>query len=324
MIGGGGPESSRINAFSGANERWNGSLIQHLAAGALARCTAVCIMMPIDTVKTRMQFLNGRTGRAASGRTYSGLGVAFSTITREEGIIRGFYRGLPPRLVYTGPAAAVSFAVYEEVKASLGGASTWHPAVPLAAGLSARLFGTAVRTPFDIVKQRLQVDGALKKSRYRGMLHAFKDIIATEGLRKGLLAGYTVTLLRDAPFAGIYFTTYEYLKKLQGGSLLNVKGGDGLHAGNHLIAGATAGAVASTATIPVDVVKTRLQTQAVTAGSVVQYSGVVDAFKSILAEEGPRGFVRGLGARLLYIMPASSITFAAYEAYKTAFSTLQI
>ena len=42
-----------------------------------------------------------------------------------------------------------------------------HPAVPLVAGGLARLFGTAARTPFDILRQRLQVQGTLKDSVYK-------------------------------------------------------------------------------------------------------------------------------------------------------------
>jgi hypothetical protein len=50
-----------------------------------------------------------------------------------------------------------------------------------------------------------------------------------------------VTLLRDAPFAGIYFTTYEVMKrKTKNISLVPVQ---------HLISGATAGAIATTCTI---------------------------------------------------------------------------
>ena len=47
--------------------------------------------------------------------------------------------------------------------------------------------------------------------------------------------------------------------------------------------------------IPVDVVKTRLQTQA-RAGHTI-YNGVFDGFRKILAEEGPRALFKGGLAR---------------------------
>ncbi len=36
-------------------------------------------------------------------------------------------------------------------------------------------------------------------------------------------------------------------------------------------------------------------------------------------EEGARGMTRGLAARLLYLTPATAITFGAYEKFKECF-----
>lgn len=47
-----------------------------------------------------------------------------------------------------------------------------------------------------------------------------------------------------------------------------------------------------------------------------KYKGIVGTFKTIAKEEGMKGFTRGLGPRLMYLMPAASLTFAAYEQYK--------
>jgi len=148
---------------------------------------------------------------------------------------------------------------------------------------------------------------------------------------------------------------------------------------NHLLAGALAGGVAATCTIPFDVgmlarssryhrrrcgrcrwltpssialrpVKTRLQTQATLPKNEQRYTGVLQAFRTIYNEEGtharlnacmndrvskrstqqqycthqlarvratgPIGFTRGLAPRIMYLMPAASLTFACYEAYK--------
>ena len=79
------------------------------------------------------------------------------------------------------------------------------------------MVGTGVRTPFDIAKQSLQVQGSLgqsSRSMYRDTLGTFRHILSQEGPR-GLLRGYHVTLLRDVPFAAIYFATYETLKVAQ-------------------------------------------------------------------------------------------------------------
>lgn len=47
---------------------------------------------------------------------------------------------------------------------------------------------------------------------FRGVVNAFRGIVAREGTR-GLFAGYGSFLLRDLPFDAIEFVAYEQLKK---------------------------------------------------------------------------------------------------------------
>jgi len=146
---------------------------------------------------------------------------------KEEGLT-GLFKGLPPRLMYITPAAAISFMFYEQFKTLLQTYITGdksnrnsnfifkHPAVPLVAGGLARLLGTACRTPFDILRQRLQVQGSLLRSQYKGLgtFSALMLLLKTEGVR-GLWAGYTIAALRDVPFAMVYFLSYELTKHAQ-------------------------------------------------------------------------------------------------------------
>ena len=74
--------------------------------------------------------------------------------------------------------------------------------------------------------------------------------------------------------------------------------------------------VSTTLTIPIDVVKTRLQTQALMPQEEARYRGVWHALREIGRTEGVRGLTKGLGARVLYLTPASAIMFASYEQYK--------
>jgi hypothetical protein len=96
-----------------------------------------------------------------------------------------------------------------------------------------------------------------------GTWDAFRKIWAHEGVRRGLWRGFGVTLMRDVPFAATYFTTYELAKHQQTQLLLARAGQEGaarLGTANHLAAGAWAGIAASLVTIPLDGVKTRIQT----------------------------------------------------------------
>ncbi|PFH53362.1 hypothetical protein AMATHDRAFT_137919 [Amanita thiersii Skay4041] len=87
---------------------------------------------------------------------------------------------------------------------------------------------------------------------------------------------------------------------------------------NSMIAGAGGGLVASVATCPLDVVKTKLQAQRAIAGQQ-GYLGVLDTARKIFHENGFRGFYRGLGPTILGYLPTWAIYFAVYDGIKTLF-----
>jgi solute carrier family 25 (mitochondrial carnitine/acylcarnitine transporter), member 20/29 len=63
---------------------------------------------------------------------------------------------------------------------------------------------------------------------------------------------------------------------------------------------------------PVDVVKSKLQTQHV--GPNQEYSGMMDCARKVLARDGWAGLYRGVGPCLLRSFPANAAAFVAYEA----------
>ncbi|KAG8765468.1 mitochondrial aspartate-glutamate transporter agc1 [Serendipita sp. 407] len=64
-------------------------------------------------------------------------------------------------------------------------------------------------------------------------------------------------------------------------------------------------------TTPADVVKTRLQVEARKGES--NYKGLLDAFRKILREEGPRALFKGGPARVIRSSPQFGFTLLAYE-----------
>jgi len=83
-----------------------------------------------------------------------------------------------------------------------------------------------------------------------------------------------------------------------------------------LIAGAGAGMPAAYLTTPADVIKTRLQVEARKGQST--YSGIIDAFRKILREEGPKAFFKGGPARIFRSSPQFGVTLMTYELLKNA------
>lgn len=79
--------------------------------GALAAAGGVCVMIPMDTVKTRL-VIQGVGGNAI---LYKGVRDCFYKVFREEGL-GAFYVSLIPRLATVVPMMAIQFGAYEVIK----------------------------------------------------------------------------------------------------------------------------------------------------------------------------------------------------------------
>lgn len=101
-------------------------------------------MFPFDTIKTRMQ----------SGKEKK-LTTAFAKIFHHERFAH-LYRGCVPVLVSAVPAHAVYFGIYEATKRLLG--NYGNTGIIICASF-ATIAHDAVSVPFDVVKQRMQMDG---------------------------------------------------------------------------------------------------------------------------------------------------------------------
>lgn len=78
--------------------------------GAVASAASVCVMIPMDTVKTRLVIQ-----QASTINPYSGVSDCFRRVLREEGI-GTFYRSLTPRLLSVVPMIAIQYGIYEYMK----------------------------------------------------------------------------------------------------------------------------------------------------------------------------------------------------------------
>ena len=99
-------------------------------AGALCGAVAQGVCCPTDVVKIRLQ------GDAA-GTRYRGVGHAFSSIARSEGL-RGLYQGVAPASQRAAVVAAVELSTYDSFKTFLlphtGDTIVTHFAAALMAG----------------------------------------------------------------------------------------------------------------------------------------------------------------------------------------------
>ncbi|KAF0744564.1 hypothetical protein Ae201684P_019069 [Aphanomyces euteiches] len=306
-------------------EEWTpekGSFLNHMIAGSAAGVVEHCSIFPIDTIKTHMQCQRCPVNNGAIQMS------AFQTASKliaQDGPMR-LFRGVSTMLGASLPAHALYFSVFEACKKAFGADSPDHtPIQSGAAGVIATVTHDLVMTPMDVIKQRLQL------GYYSGVFDCMKTMIRTEGLH-ALYISFPTTLFMNLPYSMIMVTTNESMKKL-----LNPSGE--INVGAYVMSGVIAGAVAGAVTNPLDVVKTRLQTQlllldeTLTCGGKVggakncdqllkkgapkmQYSGLADAFNQIYKQEGVPGFFRGVGPRVCVHAPSVAVSWTTFEVLK--------
>merc|ERR1712086_450818 len=88
-------------------------------------------------------------------------------------------------------------------------------------------------------------------------------------------------------------------------------------------AGGVAGAVAKTATAPIERVKLLIQTQdanpKIISGEVPRYTGIVNCFTRVSAEQGIASFWRGNVANVVRYFPTQAFNFAFKDTIKEIF-----
>jgi solute carrier family 25 phosphate transporter 23/24/25/41 len=149
-----------------------------------------------------------------------------------------------------------------------------------------------------------------------------KQMYATGGFRSAY-RGLAMGLVGMFPYSAIDLGTFEFLKSrvtAYNAKVLNlplthpdcVPGSFTTGA-----IGAFSGAFGASVVYPINLLRTRLQAQ----GTVLHpqtYTGVVDAARKTIHNEGIRGLFKGITPNLLKVVPAVSITYVVYENSKKA------
>lgn len=232
-------------------EEWDTSTPwwKHAVAGSCAGVMEHIGMYPLDTIKTHMQAL--RPG----GQVH--LSDILRTIAEENGG-RGFMRGCSAIASGCVPAHVAMFTSYEFTKSHLSSSSRTgelDSARAAVCGAASTICHDAILTPMDLVKQRMQLGC------YRGVGDCLRLVLLREGLG-ALYRSMPTTMAMNVPFGSVLVATNETLKRRLGlcGKPSRLDDSRSKLPWYFLSAGLS-GALASCVTQPLDVVKTRLQTQ---------------------------------------------------------------
>jgi hypothetical protein len=203
------------------------------------------------------------------------------------------------------------------------------------------------------MKTRLQLQGRHNNPffnsgyNYRSTWDAARTIVHTEGFG-ALYSGYKATIFRDLPFSALQCAFYEQEQKLA----KDWVGGHDIGLALEVATAVTAGGIAGVMTCPLDVVKTRIQTQIIPDSSpqkshgphleragkihkspaksqtrsihsgprtlppatpVLDTSSVLTGLKLIYKTEGVAGWFRGVGPRLVWTSVQSGTMLVLYQ-----------
>lgn len=285
--------------------------IKDLAAGTAGGIAQVLVGQPFDIVKVRMQ-------TSAKG-TYSGMLHCAGGILKNEGPL-AFYKGTLTPLLGIGVCVSIQFGVLEYAKRiftaqnlargeggeegkMLGGGQL------VIAGVAAGLANGVVSGPVEHIRIRLQTQSNTNPI-YKGPFNAMKQIVSQYGIA-GLFKGQAVTFLREATGYGVYFLAYEKLVQRE----MTQKGirRDQINPMNSVLYGATAGYALWGVIYPIDMIKSRMQTDGFTPSTGQKYTSARDCVRKVWRTEGISAFTRGLGPTLIRSPFANGATFLGFE-----------
>ena len=193
-----------------------------LIAGAAAGTVQCVVCVPTELIKLRMQLQNiGQqevvhhdifhlSKHTSKNGSYTGPWQTVLRTYHTEGI-KGLYKGTGVTVWREAPAFATYFCAYDyfrEVQVNKGGSlDDLSPLSLIIAGGASGVIGWIVTYPFDVVKSRLQCDGADGTNpQYRGMIHCFRKSFI-DGGTKVFFSGLNATLLRAFPVNAATFCT---------------------------------------------------------------------------------------------------------------------
>ncbi|CAN1340897.1 Mitochondrial uncoupling protein 4 [Linum perenne] len=281
--------------------------------GGIASIIAGCSTHPLDLIKVRMQ-LQGEASAPPSIHlpppSVGPVSVGMN-ILRTEGV-PALFSGVSATVLRQTLYSTTRMGLYDVLKTKWTNPDTGNMPLlrKITAGLIAGGIGAAVGNPADVAMVRMQADGRLplaQRRNYSSVVDAIGRMSKQEGVGS-LWRGSSLTVNRAMIVTASQLASYDQIKE----SILE-KGvmADGL--GTHVTASFAAGFVASVASNPVDVIKTRVMNMTVEAGKAAPYSGALDCAIKTVKAEGPMALYKGFIPTISRQGPFTVVLFVTLE-----------
>lgn len=248
----------------------------------------------------------------------------FSTVAKHEGV-GTLWRGLSLTLLMAVPSNIIYFTGYEYIRdhSPIGN----HPLNPLFCGSLARTLLATFVAPAELIKTRLQSIPTDLKSASHILSNLIRDLSAAvkkDGVRT-MFKGLGITLWRDVPFSGIYWSSYEFFKLFLALVLKTDFNNSTTRGIDHwkvfatsFLSGSISGTIAAFFTNPFDVGKTRIQIT-MQENEKISHPNMFKFLFKIYKNEGMGALYAGFGPRVMKIAPACAIMISSYEVGKKFF-----
>ncbi|XP_033329971.1 mitochondrial 2-oxodicarboxylate carrier [Megalopta genalis] len=275
-----------------------------IGAGGCAGFVEVCIMHPMDLIKTRFQLQVKIAQNDAL--YYTGIRDCMRKMYLNEGFA-AFWKGILPPVIMETPKRAVKFFSFEQYKKLFSDSSSKTMVFYYAGFLTGVTEGILVN-PFEVVKVQMQSD----RKHFKHSPSTFtvtQRILAQQGFGlNGLNKGLSATIMRNSIFNtfyfGIYNTLLPWVKTQQDyAPELLLK----------FVIGFISGTLASCMNIPFDVAKSRIQGPQ----GEIQYRGTIQTIYIVYHREGFRALYKGLLPKVLRLGPGGAIMLIVYEHMKS-------
>lgn len=278
-----------------------------LAAGGTAGGISKTIVAPIERVKLLLQTQSDNP-RIVSGeiKPYSGIANCFTRVAAEQGVA-SFWRGNLANVIRYFPTQAFNFAFKDTFKSMF---PKYDPkadfgkffAANVASGGAAGAASLLIVYPLDFARTRLAADVGKGTGReFTGLIDCLSKV-SKRGGPIALYQGFGVSVQGIIVYRGAYFGLYDTAK----GVLFEDEKKASVLA--KWAVAQTVTAASGVISYPFDTVRRRLMMQS--GGTSKKYSGTLDCWRKVAANEGFKGFfkgalsnvLRGAGGALVLVM----------------------
>ena len=285
------------------------------AAAAFSGVVKSTCTYPLDLIKTTIQL------QKKANIQHQRQGTIFNTgadIIRRKGVT-ALYVGWTTSLIQQVGKVGIQFSAFEFWYSFLQSAFTQynnsfenienkHSILTFSAGLFAGATEAIIwTTPTERLKiiQQAELREGVKTREHRGFVRALTNIIKTHGV-SNLFVGVVPTAIRQGSSLGIRFLLFSTLKQ----SFETLDKNHPNAVWHTPIAAGSCGVISVMANNPIDVIKTRIQSQY--GHNNNKSSSLFSTLKDILKKEGVSALYKGVTARAMKVGFGQIIVFSGY------------